>query len=149
MLERSLSELTTTGANPSACRQVDKPTIDPPQSNRCQHLGVYLAHARSPLQLARSILEVMRGHWQGTHDLDVVSANNLVIDGRQRELLVAIDGEVATLDLPRRYRIRPKALRIVTPHHGSDLGGPFPDLVRRTARVVYLKGFQCAGSMLD
>ena len=34
---------------------------------------------------------------------------------RQKRLLVAIDGEVAALDMPLEYRILPGALQVIAP----------------------------------
>jgi diacylglycerol kinase family enzyme len=83
-------------------------------------LGIYLARARTPLQLLRSILAVMSSQWQITPDLVVVDATEVAISGRRRQLLVATDGEVHMMGLPLRYRVRPKALRVLVPGRGKD-----------------------------
>ena len=85
------------------------------------NLGVYLVHSRSGLQLFQSALNAMRGNWRGIRDLDVLKAKDIVVDGRQRTLLVATDGEVHKLEVPLRYQLRPKALRILAP--ATAVGG--------------------------
>jgi diacylglycerol kinase family enzyme len=85
-------------------------------------LGIYVARARTPLQLVRSILAVMSSHWQITPNLVVAEATEVVINGRRRRLLVATDGEVHMLDLPLRYRVRPRALRFLVPSRGGQDG---------------------------
>jgi diacylglycerol kinase family enzyme len=42
-----------------------------------------------------------------------------VIETRHRRLHVASDGEVTVMDTPLEYRIRARALRVITPHAGQ------------------------------
>ncbi len=52
--------------------------------------------------------------------VDILSARNVVVDCRRKNLPVAIDGEVVTLENPLRYTIRPKALNVIVPAGPSN-----------------------------
>jgi diacylglycerol kinase family enzyme len=60
----------------------------------------------------------IRGFVRGLHgaeEVEVICARELVVHARRRRLRVAMDGEVARLDLPLRYRFRENALRVLVP----------------------------------
>lgn len=46
----------------------------------------------------------------------------LVVESPRPLLSVALDGEVARMETPLRYRIRPAALKLIVPDPGSDAG---------------------------
>ena len=48
-------------------------------------------------------------------DFEMLEAAELVIRPRRRNIRVAADGEVLTMQGPLRYRIRPGALRVRVP----------------------------------
>ena len=48
-------------------------------------------------------------------DLDTLSAREIHITSRHKRLAVSLDGEVAVLETPLHYRIRPGALRVIAP----------------------------------
>jgi diacylglycerol kinase family enzyme len=51
----------------------------------------------------------------GERDLDVLSAGEVQITSRRKRLPVSLDGELALLEPPLQYRIRPRALRVIGP----------------------------------
>ena len=53
-------------------------------------------------------------------DLQAITAPAAEIRSRTSRLLVALDGEIATLRPPLQYRIRPGALRVLAPEHSGS-----------------------------
>ena len=51
----------------------------------------------------------------GERDLDVLFTNEVRIMSRRKRLSVSLDGELALLETPLQYRIRPRALRVIVP----------------------------------
>jgi diacylglycerol kinase family enzyme len=51
----------------------------------------------------------------GERDLDVLFASEVQITSRRKRLPVSFDGELARLEPPLQYRIRPRALRVIAP----------------------------------
>ncbi len=76
-------------------------------------LGIYIARHRSPLGLIRLAWKMLIGTWQSDQELDVIEATRLAVVTRKKRLRVAIDGEIALVEPPLRYRIRPGALRVL------------------------------------
>ena len=83
------------------------------------HLAVYVLNAerrRGLIQLAWQI--VIKGVNE-VKELDLLTVDEVTIETRRRNLKVALDGEVFTLDSPLSYRIRPGALRVHVPAAAS------------------------------
>ena len=79
-------------------------------------LSVYLSQRRGRIGLLRLALRALFGRLQQAKDFEAASVSRLHIDSRRhKRLLVATDGEVAALDMPLQFRIRPGALRVVVP----------------------------------
>ena len=78
-------------------------------------LSVYVTHRGGRLALLSLALRALLGQLDQARDFEGTTAGELRIDSRHKRLLVATDGEVAALDLPLRYRIRPRALRVMAP----------------------------------
>jgi diacylglycerol kinase family enzyme len=89
------------------------------------HLAVYVMNAerrRGLLRLAWSVL------FQGAdqvQELDLLTVPDSTIETRRPRLQVALDGEVAILDSPLRYRSRPLALQVCVPA-GTSACDPHP-----------------------
>jgi diacylglycerol kinase family enzyme len=49
----------------------------------------------------------------------VFTTKEVLIETRKRHVDVALDGEVIAMQAPLRYRIRPDALRVITPAAAS------------------------------
>jgi diacylglycerol kinase family enzyme len=61
---------------------------------------------------------------QQQRDLRIVKGATADISARRKRLLVAFDGEVATMRSPLHYKIRPGALRVFAPPIGSAQNPP-------------------------
>ncbi len=78
-------------------------------------LSVYLTQRRGRLRLLLLALRALFGRLHQAKDFEAASVANLRIESRHKRLLVATDGEVAALDMPLEYRIRPGALQVIAP----------------------------------
>jgi diacylglycerol kinase family enzyme len=78
-------------------------------------LCLYVARSRSRLQFLLLMLKAVFGSMGPLHDLETVTAAALTIDSRAHRLRVALDGEIAKMAPPLRYRIRRGALRVIVP----------------------------------
>jgi YegS/Rv2252/BmrU family lipid kinase len=73
---------------------------------------------RGPLLgiIARSLFGRLRDH----PDFEALTAQSVVVAPRHQRLPVAADGEVFSMDMPLRYRVRPGALRVMLPLPKAD-----------------------------
>jgi len=78
-------------------------------------LCVYVAKKQSRLALFWLACRSLLGFMDQSRDLRAVKAPEVEITSRTSRLLVALDGEVAMLRPPLRYRARPNALRVFAP----------------------------------
>ena len=78
-------------------------------------LAVYLSHRRGRLGLMLLALRALFGKLHAAKDFEAAAVSQLRIDSRHTRLLVATDGEVAAMDLPLVFRIRPRALQVLVP----------------------------------
>jgi diacylglycerol kinase family enzyme len=78
-------------------------------------LSVYVTHRGRRLGLLALALRALFGRLEQSRDFEAATATELRIETRHKRLLVATDGEVAALDLPLHYRIRPRSLRVMAP----------------------------------
>jgi diacylglycerol kinase family enzyme len=86
-------------------------------------LALYVVNAEQRPGLLRLAWQVF---WKGAEqakEIDVVLVGEAAIETRRRQLQVATDGEVFTLESPLTYRIRPGALRVYVP---SDASACYP-----------------------
>jgi diacylglycerol kinase family enzyme len=65
-------------------------------------------------------IRAMAGRIVRGRDLDQMHATSLIVESHHARAEVARDGEVGTLDTPLRYRIRPRALRVIAPMAGGS-----------------------------
>ena len=61
------------------------------------------------------MLHTMFGRLRQWRDFEEVNTEELTINTRKRKLLVAFDGEVAVMETPLRYKVLPKALKVIVP----------------------------------
>jgi len=78
-------------------------------------LSLYMANRTGRLGLLRLALRALLGGLHQEKDFLAMSAREIWIGTRHKHLRVALDGEVKLLYPPLHYRVRPKALRILTP----------------------------------
>ena len=78
-------------------------------------LSVYLAPDARPIDLVFLTIRAFFGRLRGADDFEALRTTELRIDTRSGQVRVATDGEISMLGTPLRYRVRPKALRVVVP----------------------------------
>lgn len=81
-------------------------------------LALYLARHRQPLHMARLMLGLVLGTWQGDQELEVLHVREFTVTSRRSRLRVANDGELEIMTPPLTYRMRPKALNVLVPATG-------------------------------
>jgi diacylglycerol kinase family enzyme len=82
-------------------------------------LAVYVLDAEQrPGLLGLAWRLLVRGGEQ-VKELDLLTGSEAIVETRRHRLQVALDGEVATLESPLEYRIKPGALRVYVPAEGS------------------------------
>jgi diacylglycerol kinase family enzyme len=78
-------------------------------------LSLYVTQRTGRFGLLRLALRALIGRLRQADDFDMLTAPALVVRTPQRQLRVAIDGEVRLLQVPLNYRIRPGALQVMVP----------------------------------
>jgi YegS/Rv2252/BmrU family lipid kinase len=78
-------------------------------------LSLYTTGHVGRLGLLRLALRALFGRLRGDKDFLALCAKEVWIETRRRQVRVSTDGEVALLQTPLYYRIRPGALRVLVP----------------------------------
>ena len=78
-------------------------------------LSVYLTLRAGRASLVRLAWHALWGRIESARDFEALSAHSARIATRHARLPVATDGEVALMDMPLDYRVRPRALEVVVP----------------------------------
>ena len=78
-------------------------------------LSVYMSHRRGRIGLLFLALRALFGRLQQAKDFEAANVSELRIDSRHTRMLVATDGEVAALDMPLQFSLRPRALKVIVP----------------------------------
>ncbi|HET6521704.1 MAG TPA: diacylglycerol kinase family protein [Geminicoccaceae bacterium] len=78
-------------------------------------LSVYVATPSGRLATVLMALRALVGRPDSGRDLDRMLVPEVTIESRKRRLRALVDGEVVYMRPPLRYRIRPRALRVLTP----------------------------------
>src|SRR5687767_15193501 len=78
-------------------------------------LSVYLARFARPLDLLALAFRALFGRLKGAPGFESLRTAELTIETPAREIRVATDGEVSMVGTPLRYKVRPRALRVVRP----------------------------------
>jgi diacylglycerol kinase family enzyme len=84
-------------------------------------LVLVVAHDEGRLALLRIGAKAFSGRSALDGAVDALTFTKAVIDSRRRALRVEIDGEVALLRPPLRYRLRPAALDVLMPRGAAEL----------------------------
>ena len=77
-------------------------------------LALYITRPMSTAQLWRLALKGFFRGLHGANELEIICARELVVTLRRKRVRVAMDGEIARLNSPLRYRLRANALRVLT-----------------------------------
>jgi diacylglycerol kinase family enzyme len=94
---------------------VDGGRIDSRPSLTGGRLQLCIAPNAERRHMTAIVLAAIAGRLAVGESFDTVSATELTIATRSRRAGVSLDGEVAVLDTPLRYTIRPRALRVLVP----------------------------------
>jgi len=78
-------------------------------------LSVYTARGTGRLGLVRLALRALLGGLRQERDFLAFTTAELRVGARHRQLRVSLDGEVVVMQPPLHYRVRPGALRVLTP----------------------------------
>jgi diacylglycerol kinase family enzyme len=78
-------------------------------------LSLYMTNRTGRLGLLRLALRALLGGLRQERDFLAMRTKEFWIETKHRRLRVAIDGEVTNLEPPLHYRVRPGALRVLTP----------------------------------
>jgi YegS/Rv2252/BmrU family lipid kinase len=82
-------------------------------------LSLYVTQRTGRFGLLRLALRALVGRLRQARDFDMLTAHDLVVHTRHRRMRVATDGEVAWMETPLNYRVRPGALRVLVPNAAS------------------------------
>lgn len=87
-------------------------------------LSLYVAQRPGRWRLVQLAMRALMGGLKQARDFDVILGSEIVIESHHRRLRVAADGEIAMMDTPLRYRIRPASLMVVgaAPSPAAALG---------------------------
>jgi diacylglycerol kinase family enzyme len=78
-------------------------------------MALYITRPVGALTLWRLALRAVARGLYGSREFELVCAREVSVSLRPRHVRVALDGEVAVLDTPLRFGLRPDALRVVVP----------------------------------
>lgn len=85
-------------------------------------LALYIARRRGRLGLLVLAWRALLRRLQQDVDFELLTGAGFVVSTRHARIRVATDGEVAMMDSPLRYRIRPGALQVLVP--APEAGAP-------------------------
>ena len=94
-------------------------------SRRCLNRGLlflYVTREMSRWRLFKIGLAALFGKLSDASDFDAMCVRELSVQARRRRLRVALDGEVAVMRLPLRYRLHPAALPVIVPATQEESG---------------------------
>jgi diacylglycerol kinase family enzyme len=78
-------------------------------------LSVYFIHRDGRWGVTLLMLHTIFGRLRQWRDFEEVNTEELTITTKRRKVLVAYDGEVAVMETPLRYKILPRALKVMVP----------------------------------
>lgn len=85
-------------------------------------LSVYTAPGARPIDLVLSAFLALIGRLRATGKFEVLRTEELEIASRAQPVRVAADGEIVMMRPPLRYRIRPRALKVIVPPEPENEG---------------------------
>jgi YegS/Rv2252/BmrU family lipid kinase len=89
--------------------------------DRCE-LSLYMTNRTGRLGLIRLALRALLGGLRQEKDFLALCAKEIWIETKHKHLRAAFDGELAMLEPPLHYRVRPGALRVLAPANTSEDG---------------------------
>ncbi|HWR15650.1 MAG TPA: diacylglycerol kinase family protein [Terriglobales bacterium] len=89
--------------------------LDGPACVDADGFAVFVLPAVGRLGLLRLAWRMLRRRIETPHDIKVLCGRELEIHGARRRATLALDGERFKLNLPLRFRVVPRALRMIVP----------------------------------
>jgi diacylglycerol kinase family enzyme len=78
-------------------------------------LWIYIANGRSRWALLQLAVRAFLGRLEPARDFSLTRVQTIEVSSRRHRLRVSLDGESLVMKTPLRYRIRPRALRVIVP----------------------------------
>jgi diacylglycerol kinase family enzyme len=78
-------------------------------------LSLYMMRCKGRLHMFWLMVRAILGRLDAVRDFEALTTGEVIVRLRQRELKVAVDGEVESMRSPLRFRVRPRALRVIVP----------------------------------
>lgn len=78
-------------------------------------LSVYLLHKSNRRGLLMLIIRAALGRLREAEDFEEINTPEITIETHRKQILVAFDGEVKTMQTPLYYKIYPQSLRVIVP----------------------------------
>ena len=100
------------GANPHQLQEFKVPVASCAEEGQ---LAVCITRPVAALQFWRLAIRGLVRGLEDADEIEVVCARELVVNVRKRRVRVAMDGEIARLAPPLRYRFLPDALQVLAP----------------------------------
>ncbi len=76
-------------------------------------LSVYFLHKSGRKGLFMLVLRTVFGRLRQAKDFEEISVEEITIETRKKQMLVAFDGEVEMMKMPLCYCVHPKSLRVI------------------------------------
>ena len=83
-------------------------------------LTLYVVKTLGLADILRLSAEMFAGHWRDDEALSIETVRSVTLKAKRSPLAVMIDGEIAHLEPPLRFTIRPGALRVLAPAAAAD-----------------------------
>jgi len=83
-------------------------------------LSVYFLRRGGRWGVIMLILRTLFGRLRQAKDFEGINTGEITIQTRKKRLLVAFDGEIATLDTPLHYKVVPLALKVIAPREKEE-----------------------------
>lgn len=83
-------------------------------------LSVYFLHRSGRKGLFLLALRTLFGRLRQTKDFEEINTEEITIETRKKNILVAFDGEVQFLETPLSYKIHPGMLRVIVPEKAES-----------------------------
>ncbi len=101
-------------------RYIEKPSLML-EKNGLHHgvLAGYVSQHPSGWAMARAVVRAMLGRFKSDPHIVHFEAHEIDISARRSRVRLSNDGEIETIDLPLKYRIRPGALKVLVPANPS------------------------------
>lgn len=90
-------------------------------------LAAYISQHPSGWGLARAIVKAMLGRFSSDPHVVHLEAHEIDVSARRSRLRLANDGELEIVEMPLRYTIRPRALKVLVPAMESPADAERPD----------------------